>query len=205
MLMSSMALSLRAIGERWEVSLGAGVMWYWTLEVHLTEKNLDPGGAPLRNTNMHWIVYTSHARHFKETASASIDKHLFAPKQCDGGHQPRHQHEFLRRRQNYRGGLFSHLDKALWIQIEQSSTSFKLLLKDTGSTKTSSQPITGLPHPGNYVKPDAYFGMTQQVTTCPSVVTRVGRHPNWLPLNATRLAKQCSVPFLSVSCLELYK
>lgn len=73
MLMSSMLLSLRAIGERWDVSLGGGVMWYWTLGVHLTEKNLDPGGAPLRNTSAQRIVYTSRAQHFHET-----DKHLFA-------------------------------------------------------------------------------------------------------------------------------
>lgn len=48
--MSSIVLSLRAMGERWEVSSGGGLMWYWTLGVHLTEKNLDPGGALLRNT-----------------------------------------------------------------------------------------------------------------------------------------------------------
>lgn len=48
--MSSIVLSLRAMGERWEVSLGGGLMLYWTLGVHLTEKNLDPGGALLRNT-----------------------------------------------------------------------------------------------------------------------------------------------------------
>lgn len=52
MLITSMVLSLRAIGERWDVSLFGGVMWYWTFGVHLTEKNLDPGGAPLRNNNM---------------------------------------------------------------------------------------------------------------------------------------------------------
>lgn len=67
MVMSSMVLLLRAIGERWDVSLGGGVMWYWTLGVHLTEKNLDPAGAPLRNTNMQWIVYTWRAQHFNET------------------------------------------------------------------------------------------------------------------------------------------
>lgn len=52
MLISSMASSLRTIGERWEVSVVEGVMWYCTLGVHLTEKNLDPGGAPLWNANM---------------------------------------------------------------------------------------------------------------------------------------------------------
>lgn len=101
MLMSSMVLSLRAIGERWDVSLGGGVMWYWTWGVHLTEKNLDPGGAPLRNTNVHLIAYTSHARHFNELDSKSEDKHLFAPKQRDGGRQRRHQHKFLNRLQNH--------------------------------------------------------------------------------------------------------
>lgn len=63
MLMNSMVLSLRAMGVRWDVSLAGGVMWYWTLGVHFTEKNLDPGGAPLRNSDMQWIVYTSHTQH----------------------------------------------------------------------------------------------------------------------------------------------
>lgn len=81
MLMSSMVLSLRAIGERWEVSLGAGVIWYWTLGVHLTEKNLDPGGAPLRNTNKQEIFFLHHIQIIcKEADSAREDKHLFAPK-----------------------------------------------------------------------------------------------------------------------------
>lgn len=48
--MSSIVLSFRATGDRWEVSWGGGLMRYWTLGVHLTEKNLDPGGALLRNT-----------------------------------------------------------------------------------------------------------------------------------------------------------
>lgn len=33
--------------------------------------------------------------------------------------------------------------------------------------------MTALPHPGDYVKPDGNYGMTQQVTTRLYVATRV--------------------------------
>lgn len=128
MLISSMALSQRAIGERWDVPLGEGVMWYWTLGVHLTEKNLDPGGAPLRDTNMQRIVCTSHAQPFNEKESGREGKHLFEPKQRDGGREPRRYHEFLNSWQNQRSGLISRFNGALCIQAEQrantSVTSF---------------------------------------------------------------------------------
>lgn len=38
---------LRGIGERWDDSWGGGLMVCCTLGVHLTEKNLEPGGAHL--------------------------------------------------------------------------------------------------------------------------------------------------------------
>lgn len=38
---------LRGTGERWDVSWGGGLMVYWTLGVHLTEKKSVPGGAHL--------------------------------------------------------------------------------------------------------------------------------------------------------------
>lgn len=43
---------LRGTGERWDVSWGGGLMVYWTLGVHLTEKKSVPGGAHLGKKNM---------------------------------------------------------------------------------------------------------------------------------------------------------
>lgn len=67
MLMSSSEFPLRGVGARWDVSWGRGLMLYWTLEVHFTEKNLEPGGALLRPRETHQLVYTTQTCFIKHT------------------------------------------------------------------------------------------------------------------------------------------
>lgn len=50
MMMSSTGFPLRGTRDRWDVSLGGGLMLYWTLGVHLMEKYFELGGALLRNS-----------------------------------------------------------------------------------------------------------------------------------------------------------
>lgn len=80
--MSSIVLSLRAMGERWEVSSGGGLMRYWTLGVHLTEKNLDPGGALLRKITFAAYdgSFMQHIHIFMKQTRGHGGKHLFVRK-----------------------------------------------------------------------------------------------------------------------------
>lgn len=59
MVMRSTELPLRGMGARLDVSWGVGLMVYWTLDVHFTEKNLEPGGALLKRRQ------AAHFRHVR--------------------------------------------------------------------------------------------------------------------------------------------
>lgn len=54
---------LRGIGERWDVSWGGGLMVYWTLGVHLTEKKSVPGGAHLGKKTCDKAVKSTFTNH----------------------------------------------------------------------------------------------------------------------------------------------